>query len=147
MVALLAACGFTPVYGPGGEGGVWRNAVLATEPDTDFTFAFVRQFEERLGQPVAPAFTLGYDIAIDAQGLAIDGSNNVTRFNVEGVIDWAVRPDGADIPILTGTETAFVSYSASGSPLAVLEAKRDAERRLAVVLADRVVARLLAEAP
>lgn len=146
LLAGLAACGFTPVYGPGGEAGVLRGAVRASAPDTDLAFAFVRQIEDRLGKPGETGFDLGYSIATIEEGLAIDGSNNITRFSIEGVIDWTLTPAGGEAPALRGQESSFVSYSATGSTISTQESERDAERRLAVILADKVVARLLADA-
>ena len=43
-----------------------------------------------------------------------------------------------------GTVSNFTSYSATGSTVAGLAARQDAARRLMVVLADQVVARMLA---
>ncbi|MFO6465344.1 LPS assembly lipoprotein LptE [Jannaschia sp. KMU-145] len=145
--ALLSGCGFTAVYGPAGGGTALRGAILAAEPDTDFGFAFVRQFEERLGLPDAPRWTLDYVFAAEEVALAIDGSNNITRFNLEGALRWTLSPTGSDVVLLQGTERSFTAYSASGSTISTLASERDAERRLAVILADKVVARLLAEAP
>ncbi|WP_299814724.1 LPS assembly lipoprotein LptE [uncultured Jannaschia sp.] len=143
---LLAACGFAPVYGPGGEARVLRNAVRATEPDTDLSFAFVRELEERLGRPSETRYGLDYVIATDEEGLAIDGSNNITRFSVSGTINWTLTSLEAQTILLQGQETAFVSYAATGSTISALESERDAQRRLATILADRVITRLLADA-
>ncbi|CUH40701.1 hypothetical protein JSE7799_03436 [Jannaschia seosinensis] len=146
LAGLLAACGFTPVYGPGGEAAALRSAIVVTEPDTRIEFAFTRRFEERLGQPGNPRYALIYTLLIEETGLAIDDSNNIERFNIEGVLDWALIPEGADAPVLTGQEVSFTAYSATGSTISTLESERDAERRLAAILADAVVTRLLAEA-
>jgi LPS-assembly lipoprotein len=146
LLALpLAACGFSPVYGPGGAAIGLRGAVLAADPDTDITFAFVQRIEERFGAPTTPRLALSYTLVTVEEALGIDGSDNITRFNIEGRLAWAVSPIGSDAVTLTGEEIAFTAYSASGSTISTLESERDAERRLAVILADRVVARLLAE--
>ncbi|CTQ32546.1 LPS assembly lipoprotein LptE [Jannaschia rubra] len=145
--ATLSACGFTPVYGPTGEGQALRGAIRPAGPETELTFAFVRQFEERLGRANEPRYSLGYVIALDEVGRAIDGSNNITRYTIEGIIDWTLTPRGATSTVLSGRETGFTAYSASGSTVSTLESERDARRRLAVLLADKVVTRLLAEAP
>ncbi|SFJ80020.1 hypothetical protein [Jannaschia pohangensis] len=143
---LLSACNFTPVYGPGGGGGALRGAILVTEPDTDIDFAFVRRVEERLGLPSAPRFDLTYTLATTENALAIDGSNNIERFNIEGRLAWQVIPMGDTTPVLSGSEASFTAYAATGSTISTLESRRDAERRLAIILADKVVARLLGDA-
>ena len=144
LAALVAGCGFAPAYGPGGDAGVFRGTVLAAEPDTDEGFAFVARIEERLGRAAMPVYALAYAIETDAVGLAIDASDNVTRFNIEGRLGWTLRR--GDAVVLSGEAVAFTGYSAGDSTLSTLESERDARRRLMVILADRVVARLLAAA-
>lgn len=144
--AALVGCGFAPVHGPGGGGDGLRATIRPAEPDTDLTFAFVRQFEERLGRADAPRWDLDYTITTDEVALAIDGSNNITRLNLEGVLNWTLRPVGSDTVTLSGRETSFTAYAATGSTVSTLESERDAQRRLARILADRVVTRLLGEA-
>ena len=46
----LAACGFTPVYGPQGGGGKLLNAVALSEPENRADYDFRSRFEERLGR-------------------------------------------------------------------------------------------------
>ncbi|KIT16721.1 LPS assembly lipoprotein LptE [Jannaschia aquimarina] len=144
LLPLLAACGFTPVYGPGGQASAFRGAVRAEDPRTDEEFAFVARIEERLGRPSAPTYDLAYTLTSDETGLAIDGSNNITRFSVEGRLRWTLTR--ADRTILSGTETGFTAYSATGSPISTLESERDAHRRLSIILADKVIAQLLSGA-
>lgn len=145
LAGALAGCGFTPVHGPGGSAEGLRGSVRVDAPDTREGFAFVEQMEQRLGRSSAPRYDLSYTIETEEQGLAITGSNFVTRFNVEGVIRYAVRPVGAKDPVTEGVVTAFTSYSASGSTISTLASERDAQARLMVILADRLVARLLVD--
>ncbi|UWQ22130.1 LPS assembly lipoprotein LptE [Jannaschia sp. W003] len=141
--ALLAACGFTPVYGPGGQALPFRGEVRAQAPDTEEEFAFNGRIEQRLGRPASPRYDLAYVLVTEETGLAIDGSNNITRYSVEGTLGWTLAEEGATV--LRGEERAFTAYSATGSTISTLESERDARRRLMVILADRVVARLLAD--
>lgn len=140
----LAACGFTPAYGPGAPALALRGAVLAEAPDTDEGYAFVARIEERLGRTDAPRYALGYTIGIGEVSLALDSADDIRRFNVEGRLGWTLR--AGDAVVLSGEERAFTGYDAGDSTLSTLEARRDAARRLMVILADRVVARLLAGA-
>ncbi|MGB3556390.1 MAG: LPS assembly lipoprotein LptE, partial [Jannaschia sp.] len=110
-------------------------------------FAFLTRFEERIGLPADVRYDLTYSITTAEAALAIDGSNSITRFNVEGRIVWSVTPAGGGPAILSGSETSFTSYSATGSTISTLASQRDAQERLAVILADRVVNRLLAGVP
>lgn len=145
-LAMLTGCGFTPVNGPSGGGTALRGTIRPAEPRTDLTFAFVRQFEERLGRADNPAWDLAYTITTSEAALAIDGSNNITRFNIEGTLAWTLTPVGSNAVTLSGRERSFTAYAATGSTISTLESERDALRRLAGILADQVVARLLGEA-
>lgn len=146
-VSMLAACGFAPVHGSNGAGGGVLSSIRAAEPGSDLTFAFVRRIEERLGRPTDARWDLTYDIGTSRVPLAIDGSNDITRINIEGMLTWTVTPLGGSAAVLTGQERGFTAYSSTGSTIATFESERDAVRRLATLLADKVVARLLAEAP
>ena len=123
-----------------------RSTIAVTEPDTRIEFAFAQQFEDRLGRPGDPRYALTYTLLLEETALAIDEANNIERFNIEGTLDWRLVPEGADRPILAGREVSFTAYSATGSTISTLESERDAQRRLAVILADAVVTRLLSEA-
>ena len=142
--SLLAGCGFAPVYGPGGGARALRGAVRVDDPDTEFGFDFVTHFEERMGVPEAPRYALAWALDVDERELAIDDENTITRFTLEGRLDWTLTATGGEVPVLTGRESGFTSYSATGSTISTLESQQDAEQRLAVILADAVVARLLA---
>ena len=141
--AALAGCGFTPVYGPEGGSVGLRGAIRMDAPDTRDSFDFVAQMEQRLGRSNTPRYDLSYAITTRESGLAITGSNSVTRFNVQGTLTYAVRSTGTDNPVTKGVITGFASYSASGSTISTLASKRDASARLMVILADKLVAQLL----
>lgn len=142
----LAGCGFAPVYGPGGGGPALRGAIRAAEPRTDGTFTFVRRLEERLGRPETPRYDLTYALTTEQVALAIDRSDDITRLTIEGRLDWSLVPAGGGSPVLSGSEGAFTSYSAPASTISTIASRRDAERRVAIILADKVVTRLLGSA-
>ena len=54
----MTACGFTPVYGPGGSAENLRGRIAVAAPADEEGFALVRRLEERLGQPQASDLTL-----------------------------------------------------------------------------------------
>ncbi len=50
-----AACGFAPVYGPGGRGRALDNAVEIEPPPNDAgAFDLAQQLQDRLGPPLSP---------------------------------------------------------------------------------------------
>ena len=63
----------------------------------------------------------------------------ISRYNVSGRVDWRLTRliDGTEL--LTGSERGFTGYSATSTTVATISARRDARRRLMVILADRVL--------
>jgi len=141
----LAACGFSPVYGPDGTGARLRGQVLVQEPDTQAGYLLTRHMETRLGRSGAAArYALDYDIEIGQDGLAINRAGDITRFNLVGLVGFALR-DTTDGRILTSRQVEnFTACSATGTPVATLAAEQDAVERLMVILADQMTARLFA---
>tara|TARA_R110002110_G_scaffold103598_23_gene261935 strand:+ start:6985 stop:7551 length:567 start_codon:yes stop_codon:yes gene_type:complete len=142
--AALAGCGFAPAYAPGGAGVVLHNSILAKEPSDKAAFDLVERLEERLGPATAPRFSLDYTITTNQVGVAITSYNAVTRYNLNGTVDWALADLATGARLTGGRVDNFTSYSATGSTVASLAAEEDASLRLMRILADQIVARLLA---
>ncbi len=141
----LAACGFAPVHGPGAGGSALRGRILADAPDTRLGYAFVARFEDRLGRAEAPAWALGYTIETREIAVGVSADNVTTRYNLTGRLLWSIRPMASGEPVLSGAEESFTAFSATGTSVATLSARSDAEVRLMTILADRLVTRLYTE--
>lgn len=141
----LAACGFTPVYGPGGAGTKLRGRVRARDPKTPEDFAFNTRLAERLGPEDAATYGLDYTLVLAAtpQGVTADG-DVTTRFALNGSASWGLRDLASGRVLAQGQVSAFSSYTATGTTVATVSAEADARARLAGMLADQVVTRLLA---
>ena len=147
LIALplaLAACGFAPVYGPGGAGTVLQNNVTVAEPDTQEGYLLTRHLETRLGRAGAGRFALSTTIATTVEGLAINRQGDITRYNMLGAVEYALRDLQTGEVVTSGTVDNFTGYSATGTTVAALAAERDARERLMVILGDQIVARLFA---
>jgi LPS-assembly lipoprotein len=142
----LAACGFTPVYGPQGAGNALRERLRIEPPDTREGFVLVARLEDRLGRAQAPTHVLTWDLETSQRGLAITGANAITRINLTGELRFRVTEAATDVQVQAGTVSTFTAYSTTGSPVSTAAARRDAEDRLMVALADQLVSRLLAGA-
>ena len=140
----LAACGFTPVYGPGGAGSALQDQVLVDEPSTEEGYLLTRHLETRLGRAGSPRYGLGLTIATVEDGLAINALGDITRYNLLGVVDYALRDTSGGAVVTSGRVENFTGYSATGSTVATLAAERDALERLMVILGDQIIARLFA---
>ena len=140
----LAACGFTPAYGPGGPAARIQSSISVADPGDKNAFDLVERLEERLGRPKADRFDLTYSIKTTVVGVGITPDNAITRYNLNGVVDWALTNRTSGSRVAGGQVKSFTSYSATGSTVAGLAAQEDAARRLMRILADQITARLLA---
>ena len=138
----LAACGFTPVYGPGGTGSRLQNNVEIVDPDTRDTFLLTRRLEERLGRTSTPVYKLTLTVDTEEEDLAIDREGNISRFNLLGRADYALIEQATGRTVTSGSVDNFTSYSATGTTVATLAAQRDAQERLMIQLADQIFVRL-----
>ena len=140
----LAACGFTPVYGPKGNGSALQNRVLVETENNRNNYLLVRELEERLGRADTPAYGLALTITTEEQGLAIDRAGNTRRFNLLGKADYVLTNLTTGQVVTSGTAENFTGYSATGTTVATLAAETDAQERLMNILADQITTRLFA---
>jgi len=143
-VAPRAGCGFAPVYAPGGTGQALRGQVRMAAPDTRLSFELVARLEERLGLPQVEAYRLDYVIETTESDLAITGTNDITRINIEGTVRFTLTDTATGEELLSDSVSTFTAYSTTSTPVATAAARRDAEDRLMIALADQVMSRLLA---
>lgn len=141
----LAACNFQPVYGPGGSGQLIRDRIRVADPDTRLEFELVSRLEDRIG--TGAVYELSYTLDTGQRDVAIDGADNIDRINLVGELGFTLRETGSGRVVQQGAVATFTAYATTASPVATASARRDAEDRLAVALADQLVSRLIAGAP
>ncbi|OWU86135.1 hypothetical protein ATO6_04570 [Oceanicola sp. 22II-s10i] len=145
-LAGLSACGFSPVYGPGGAANRLTGRIRPADPVTADEYVLVRELETRLGRAAASApMSLAYTTSITEERMAITTDNITTRFNVIGSVEFDVVDTATGGTLTSHKVQSFTSYSATGSTVATQAARRDAHERLMVILTDLIVARLMAE--
>jgi LPS-assembly lipoprotein len=142
----LAGCGFTPALGSGGAAQGLMGTVRAADPETQDDYDFVARIEERLGRPAPALYDLAYAPRTSAEGVGITSEGAITRYNLSGALDWTLTRTADGVRMAGGTVENFTSYSATGSTVAGLTAKQDAARRLMRIMADQVVAAMVAAA-
>lgn len=145
--AGLAACGFTPVYGPGGEGHALRGTVFVEAPEDRNAFILVARLEDRLGQPQSAPYLLDYKIAITSKGVGVTPEQEITRYNLFGKVTYTLTDRATGDTLYSGVEENFTGYSATSLIVGTQSVTRDANERLMVVLADQIVTRLIATLP
>lgn len=143
---VLAACGFTPAYGPGGGATKLTGAVRVQDPTDKTGFDLVERLEERLGRPEAARYDLAYTITTETVGVGFTADNKITRYNLKGVVDYTLTDQASGARVTGGRVQSFTAYSATGSTVAQLAAEEDAAYRLMRVLADQITARLIGAA-
>lgn len=144
LTLTFAACGFEPVYGPGGTGTKLQNRVLVDTPIDREGFLLVRQLEERLGRAGDPAYRLAIELTVREEDRAIDPDGDIRRFHVIGEAEYALSDAETGAVLLSDDVGNFVGYSATGTTVATLAAQRDATERLMTILADEIVLQLQA---
>ena len=142
----LAACGFTPVYGPGGTGAALRGQVQVQEPDSPDDYVLTRTLEDRLGRASAPAYALGYTVSTETEGQAVTSTGETTRYSLVGTVDYVLTALDGGAVVASGKVSNFTGYSATGSTVETLAGERDAAERLMTLLADQLVTRIYATA-
>ncbi|MFY0595347.1 MAG: hypothetical protein JXQ85_02840 [Cognatishimia sp.] len=141
---FVAACGFEPVYGPNSAATRLRNAILVDEPKTEDQFELVRQLEHRLGAADNARFGLSVALDIREEGVALTSDNRTTRKEVIGAGTYALRDLSTKEVLLSGKVDSFTGYSTTGTTVSELASRRDARRRLMIILADRIATEIIA---
>lgn len=142
----LGSCGFEPVLDEKNKPLNLRGKILVDRPTDRDSFELVRQMETRLGRASAPVYGMTVALDVREEGLAISGSNDITRYNVLGVAAYTLRNLRTGKVVSQRRIETFTAYSASQQPAATLSAERDARARLMVSLADKITSRLLIDA-
>ena len=143
----LAACGFSPVYGPTGTGSKLFGQIRAADPSTPDEYTFAGRIAERLGPDQAARFALAYNLRIAVVPQAITPDEVTTRYSLNGTADFVLTEAASGQEVTRGQVSTFTSYSTTGTTIATMSAEQDAHDRLARMLADQVVTRLLAIDP
>lgn len=140
----LAACGFTPAYGPSGPAAHLQGSIRVADPGDKNGFDLVERLEERLGRPQSPRSDLEFSITTKPMGVGITEDNAITRYNLTGHVDWRLIDRATGQQITAGRAQSFTSWSATASTVAGIAAEEDAAFRLMRILADQIVTQLVA---
>lgn len=146
VLAALAGCGFTPLYGEGTSAAAMAGRVEVAKLDGAPGFDMRERLTQRLGPPTAPAYRLETTLTLNRTGVALTQQNVTTRYDVSGTATYRLVPLAGGPPAAAGTVRTVTGYSvpaeADSSAFASRAAERDAEARIAVTLADQIVERL-----
>ncbi|WP_171101357.1 LPS assembly lipoprotein LptE [Ruegeria sp. HKCCD7255] len=146
MPLALAACGFEPVYAPGGAGDTLNGRVKVSAPNSVESFLLVQSLERRLGRSATSTsdFALAVNVTTNTRAASITTSNETDRLNIDGRANFTLTSSDTGQVLASGQVSDFVSYSAAGSTVSALADERAARERLMVILSDQIVNRLYA---
>ncbi len=143
----LAGCGFEPSFGPEGAAQGLRGTVLIDDPGNRDAYLLTRRIEDRLGRSDAPRYGLTLTVSMTEELSALTATNFIERYKLVGAATWVLRDLGTGAVLAQDQTSSFTGYSTTGTTVATLAAARDARERLAVIMADQIVAQLLTRAP
>ena len=142
-LAMLGGCGLTPVYAPGGTGMALRGTVAVGAPDSVEAFRLKDHLEERLGRPETAVYDLAVTLDYTEEPVGVSTGQEITRYTLLGQAGYLLTRIATGEQVSAGEVSTFASYSATGTSVATRAADQDARDRLAIMLADRIVAELL----
>ncbi|WP_298937344.1 LPS assembly lipoprotein LptE [uncultured Ruegeria sp.] len=146
MPLALAACGFEPVYAPGGSGSELYGKVAVSAPNTVESYFLVQNLEQQLGRSASSGSEYKLDVQVSTvtRGAAISTTNETNRYTIDGSAQYSLRSNETGQIVASGNVTDFVGYSAAGSTVSTLADERDAKERLMVILSSQIMNRLYA---
>lgn len=136
----LAGCGFSPLLG---EDGAARGVFSFEADETVLGFQLTGRLAERLGTTQSPQYVIKTTIKTSQRAAAITEDGDTSRLNIIGTATWSLVEITTGAQVAAGEVENFTSYSATGSTVATQTAQDDAGARLAVILADLIVTRVL----
>ncbi|MGR3632844.1 MAG: LPS assembly lipoprotein LptE [Limimaricola soesokkakensis] len=139
----LGGCGFAPAYGPDNDAARLRGKVAVEAPASFPGYLLRARLLDRLGAPVEPLYELDVETSEEVEQAAISADGAVLRYRLLGRASYALRPLAGGPALAEGAVEEFAGYSATLGTVASDAAERDARERLAVLLADQIVTRLL----
>lgn len=157
VTALVAACGFEPMYAPGGVGAARTSEAAADLSTVEIApirngdgrdFRLGQQLSNALGERLYPAgvsparYRLELKLRQERDGFGFRSDESVTRYGLRLTADYRLVEIGSNKVVLEETSQTYNSYDVSQSDFATVMAERDMEQRLARDLGDRIVSRL-----
>lgn len=152
--ALLAGCGFRPLYrkmGPDADGDRNLAEVRILNVKTN------RRRDDRLGQkmhnllldrlnpsgrPARPLYTLETTLSVSRERTGIKITEEATRARLTVSSGFVLRAVRGGKPLLTGAERSVNSYNIVDSEFASLKAENDAAERAVREISDSIRLRL-----
>ena len=135
---LLAACGFTPLYGDlgGSAGSPTLSRIAVSTQDDRLGFRLREQLEDALGWRAGSSPLYRLETVVEQNRLPLGRriDDTATRYQLTVRAAWTLTPIAGGAP-LTGVETSTLTYAAADQPYAAIAAQQDGEDRATAELA------------
>ena len=139
----LAGCQVSPALGPKGAGQQFVGSINLKTPSNRYEYLLFQRLNDRLEDSPNGEWTLSYSLSKSSRRSGIDRSGLAHRVIVSGAALYTLTRSGEKKPTKTGSVKSFVGYSSLASSVAADASRRDAEKRLATILADKIVQELM----
>jgi LPS-assembly lipoprotein len=144
-ILLLGGCGLRPIYAGGSSGPVARSlSDISVAPIPERAGWLTRNaLMDRLGgENPGAAYRLEVDLDDDISGFGIRGDRSVTRERRTLRARYRLVQKSTGLVLLDATAGSDAGIDVVSSPYATVAAEQTALERLALVVADQIVARL-----
>jgi LPS-assembly lipoprotein len=131
-LAMLAGCGFTPLYTEAGvASGMTHVQVVAPEGRVGFLLG--EDLNDDLGRTKgeAPAYRLDMQLGQVRQAHGLESNNTAQRYELDLTVTYTLTDLSTGKVAHTGVVTSFVSYDSANQPYAGIAAREDTENRVA----------------
>ena len=140
----LAACGFEPIYDLDNPANKILGEIDVEVSNGRNAFELRERLIERLGVLKSdPTYLLKYTSSIKSKNLTISKDNDVTRYTLQGEINFGLVELASKKVVYTNTIVSNTAYSATAGTYPTAIAERDANVRLSRDMADKIVTLLL----
>jgi LPS-assembly lipoprotein len=144
LCAMIAGCGFRPLYGPGLQPQLGS---IYVEPVGDRDGYELRNSLIDLlgsnGSQAGKRYRPKVSLTQTSRGVALRNDATITRYN--DTLDASyVLTDMAGNTVTSGSQTSLSAYNVAASPYATLSAQRDSSKRAAQDIAQRIQIELAA---
>lgn len=142
VATLVAACQFSPVYGPGTSASKLQDRIFIQEPGSEEHYLLVKHLEQTLGRADPAPMTLTFIYTSSIAGLGTTTTGAITRLQRTGTLIYTLKNTETDATIDSGSLVRFTGYSATGNTASALAAERASAERLVVIVGDALIDRL-----
>ena len=150
----LFGCGFQPIATPSTVGissiGVQdarlplRAVGVSVDIDSDakrFEYLLRQALDRSIATGVSVDDGLDITVVIEREGLAIEQNDSVTRYNLTATADYELQSASGDV-VLDKKTVSITAVNATASQFSTAVSQRDALRRIANDLANRIIVQL-----